>query len=160
MTSDERQAWYDDDLAAIIASISMSSLGPTNWHWRFEYSPIEIPEKESSARRGWLVWVSFDRIDYDTMLPGRGRSRDLILWAGTQKSGVVKTYYALVEQVVRHELFHAFRYQERELFDPHAPIDLLHSISGKAKSDAYNRFVKMEEPPMPNEAAFKAGEIA
>jgi hypothetical protein len=131
----ERQLWGDTDLAETIGHVAMSSLGPTNWHWAFEFKPIR-----DGDRKGWLVWVTFDRIDYDTGKPGRGRGRDMVLWEGTYRSGVVKTLWTLVEQVVRHELMHAFRYDGRELFDPHAPVDLLHSISGKAKADAYNHF--------------------
>lgn len=147
----ERQIFGSKDLAEIIGQIAMSSLGPTNWHWSFEHKELRVAEGNVD-RVGWLIWVTFDRIDYDTGQPGRGRSRDMVLWAGTYKSGVVKSYYALVEQVVRHELFHAFRYQNRELFDPHAPVDLLHSISGHAKNDAYNRFAPTP-PSTPPEVA-------
>lgn len=143
----------DTELSGAIAAVGMSSLGPSDWHWGFCYKPFW-----ADNRKGWLVWVEFDRIDYATGLPGRGRGRDMILWSGTQKSGVVKTYYALVEQVVRHELFHAFRYNGRELFDPHAPVDLLHSISGKAVADAYNHFRPPPVDPMSN-AVERSGEI-
>lgn len=133
--SQEMQIQSPVDLDKIITEIEMSSLGPTNWNWCFAYKPIS-----ADNRAGFLLWVEFDRIDYDTSLPGRGRSRDMILWEGTYKSGVIKTYWVLVQSVVTHELMHAFRYRGRELFDPHAGVDLLHSIAGQAKVDAYNRF--------------------
>jgi hypothetical protein len=152
VSGDERQVWTDEQLREVVGCCSMSSLGPTDWHWRFEFEGIV-----HGGRRGWLVWVTFDRIDYGTGKPGRGRGRDMILWEGTRKSGVVKTLWVLVEQVVRHELFHAFRYNGRELFDPHAPVDLLYSISGSAESDSYNHFRPMQRP---NEFAVRAGEIA
>lgn len=133
----EIQIRCSTDLDKIIAEIEMSSLGPTNWNWSFAYKAIT-----ADNRAGFLLWVEFDRIDYDTGLAGRGRSRDMILWEGTYKSGVIKTYWVLVESVVKHELMHAFRYRGKELFDPHASVDLLHSVAGHAKTDAYNRFKK------------------
>jgi hypothetical protein len=138
----DSQVWTATELRAVMNQCAMSSLGTTNWNWTFEFRPTSDGE-----RTGWFVWVTFDRIDYATGRPGRGRGRDMILWEGTQKSGVVKTLWVLVEQVVRHELFHAFRYKGRELFDPHAPVDLLYGISGKATQDAYNHFRPIKETP-------------
>lgn len=154
MSRTELEVCNDDQLASVIAHIGMSSLGPADWHWSFHYKPFWADD-----RKGWLLWVEFDRIDYTNGQPGRGRGRDVILWSGTQKSGVVKTYWMQVELVVRHELFHAFRYNNRELFDPHAPVDLLHSISGKAASDAYNHFAPPPRDPM-IAAVAASGEIA
>jgi hypothetical protein len=140
----EKAVWTTDDLNSVIHEVAMSSLGPTNWNWVWECRLFV-----EGQRTGWFVWVTFDRICYDTGQPGRGRGRDMVLWEGTQKSGVVKTLWVLVEQVVRHELFHAFRYKGRELFDPHAEVDLLHGISGRARQDAYNHFKPLDQEPRP-----------
>jgi len=140
----EKMVYTDADLAEVISQVEMSRIGPTNWHWAFEWKPFRLPDV-GGERKGWLLWVTFDRVNVDDGSFGRGRGRDVVLWAGTGKSGVVKTLWMQVELVVRHELFHAFRYQGRELFDPHAPVDLLHHISGQAADDSYRQWAPRVE---------------
>lgn len=147
--------YTNEELQQVIADVGMSRIGPTDWHWVFHFEPID-----TGSRKGWLVWVSFDRVDVNTREFGRGRGRDVVVWSGTGKSGIIKTLWMQVELVVKHELFHAFHYKGRELFDPHAPVDSLHGISGQATHDSYHHWQKPTQPQGMARAVAATGEIA
>ena len=122
-----------------------------DFKWKFEFKPcvVQFSSKEirlgkhpveiTEERRGWLVWVSFERPDTITGNVGRGRGRDEIVWSGTTLSGVVKTGYVLVELMVRHELMEGFRFDNSRIFNPHnsvldlAKVQELHDERVRAK---------------------------
>lgn len=107
--------------------------GPLDFNWRFVFQPFE-----AAGRVGWLIWAEFARVDVDTDEPGIGRGREQVLWRGATVSAAVKTCWVIFEQIIRHEMMHAFRYQGRALFDPHATVAALHSISEQDKvPDSY-----------------------
>ena len=151
----EEQIYTQEQMDAVLAQLEVNRLGPCDWGFEFHARPFTA----GGTQVGWLVWVSFNRYDITNGQYGRGRGRDMIVWAGTSKSGVVKTMWVQVKLVVEHELMHAFHYRDRELFDAHASVDALHSISGMAETDAYNQW--KPEPTNPMMAAVVAtGEIA
>jgi hypothetical protein len=93
---------------------------------------------EDPQRPGWWMHVSFQRPDIETGEVGRGRGRTDFIAKGATVSAAVKTVWAMVQAIVMHELMHGFTYRGRPLFDPHATVDSLHSISDQDKvPDSY-----------------------
>lgn len=98
-----------------------------DFKWRFCYKSVTITD-DDGPRKGWLVWVTFERPDIRTGKIGRGRGRDEIVWAGTSLSGVVKTCWLLVELMIRHELMEGFRYDNAIIFNPHNTVTDLAAV--------------------------------
>jgi hypothetical protein len=95
-------------------------------------------ECQDPTRPGWWMHVSFARPDIETGEDGRGRGRTDFIAKGATVSAVVKTVWVMVQAIVMHELMHGFTYRGRPLFDPHATVDSLHSISDQDKvPDSY-----------------------
>lgn len=104
--------------------------------WRLGFSEL----KAEGRQPGWMVWWEFQRPDSDTGEMGWGRGRDEIIWQGTTVSGIIKTCWVAFELVVKHEMMHAFKFRKKTVFDPHATVDMLLSISeqsGGRAQDAY-----------------------
>jgi hypothetical protein len=103
--------------------------------WDFK---VEAEQCDDPQRPGWWVWVTFARPDIETGEVGRGRGRTDFIAKGATVSAVVKTVWVMVQAIVMHELMHGFTYRGRPLFDPHATVDSLHSISDQDKvPDSY-----------------------
>lgn len=117
----------------LIAALSRINFHNTvlDFKWKFEFVPLlaiyPAEHGEDMQRKGWLIWVSFERPDSLTGEIGRGRGRDEIIWKGTTLSGVIKTAWLLVELMVRHELMEGFRFDDSRIFNPH------HSVLDLAK---------------------------
>lgn len=111
---------------------------PLDFKWRFRLLPVAVDAFIGPPRDGWLLYAEFERPDALTGAIGIGRGRDEIIWAGTTESGVVKTAWVVFEMMVRHEAMHAFKYKGRPLFDPHATVERLWSISDQDRvGDTY-----------------------
>lgn len=106
----------DGQLQGVLRRITFVNT-PLDFKWQFEFLPTAVRH-----RRGWLLWVSFERPDTLTGQIGRGRGRDEIIWQGTTLSGVVKTAWLLVELLIRHELMEGFRFDGARIFNPHNSV--------------------------------------
>lgn len=118
----EAKITNDEELKAAIACVSMDPRSPLNFKWKFRYVAGEFDPDHlgEPVRRCWLLWAEFERFDVATGEKGIGRGRDEIIWWGTTLSGVVKTAWVIVKMLVEHELMHAFLFDGKPLFDPHA----------------------------------------
>jgi hypothetical protein len=118
------------ELVNVLSQISFVNT-VVDFKWRFEFLRVDVSFPETDVpvpqKRGWIVWVSFERPDTQSGKIGRGRGRDEIIWEGTTESGVVKTAWLLVELMSRHELMEGFRYKGYRIFNPH------HSVLDLAK---------------------------
>lgn len=116
--------------------------------WDFQVHAKALPGTDA-----FIIYADFGRWDAVTGEYGRGSGRDFILYPGVNETGVLKTAYMAVKQLVEHELMHSFTVDGAALFDPHAPASNLLAISGKADTDAYDHWGR--GPKVASEEAFR-----
>jgi len=122
------------ELRTVLDTITIDRASRFHWDWKLRSRPGRGP----NAEHGYWVWAEFQRIDIDTGVWGTGEGRREFIAAGATVSAVVKTAWGCVQQIVQHELMHAFLYAGKPLFDPHASVARLHSISNLDKEvDSY-----------------------
>jgi hypothetical protein len=101
---------------------------------------LTYPYAQNAYRHGWLLWGEFERMDVLTRQISVGRGRDEIIWHGSSSSAVIKTAWVIFKMLLEHEMMHSFQVDAKPLFDPHAEVEQLLSISNLAPAtqNSYN----------------------
>jgi hypothetical protein len=120
-------------LVSVFDRVTIDRASFFDMRFRFNYQLVS-----ELARATWFVWVEFWRRDLDTGEWGWGRGATHVVHGGATESAVAKTLWVAVKAIVEHELMHAFKVDGKSLFDPHASLASLLSISEKDKHpDSY-----------------------
>jgi len=111
----------DRDILDVLACIGFKpSCVNMGWEWEVQTSDNPI---------GCLIRCSFQRPDTDTGAIGRGFGRWWFIAQGSTASSVVKTAWLACNQIVEHEMYEAFTYKGKRVFDPHAEVDDLVKVT-------------------------------
>jgi hypothetical protein len=121
------------EVMAILEKIShRPSCVDMGWKWevRFVVDLPELGEPEGvTTGDGWLIRTTFVRPDTDTGLVETGKGGWHHVPFGSTESAIVKRAFVACMMILEHELREAFEYGGRRVFDPHASVEALTSIS-------------------------------
>jgi hypothetical protein len=103
-----------------------------NWEW--QAVPMIDARSLAAARKqpleedivlGWNIRCSFERPDTKTGKMSRGWGRWWFVGEGTSDTGIIKTAWLAMRQIVEHEMMEAFLVDGVRIFNPHRSVQQL-----------------------------------